>query len=92
MNSGLGEERESIIRKTIKILQFVNSTIPNLKWYCSPLLKVLEFETSDEEAFLVCQMPNIWHLAHLILVLLQNENPLLLYQKAHRTNLNCKPK
>ena len=86
MNSRLGEERDSIIRKTIKISQFVNSTIPNLKWYCSPLLKVLEFETSDEEAFLV------WHLAHLILVLLQNENPLLLYQKAHRTNLNCKPK
>ena len=42
--------RESIIKKkTIKILQFVNNTIPNLERYCSPILKVLEFETCDVE-------------------------------------------
>ena len=56
--------RESIIKKkTIKILQFVNNTIPNLEQYCLPILKVLKFETCDMEAFLVFDMPNVKYLA-----------------------------
>ena len=55
--------RESIIKKTIKILQFVNNTIPNLERYCSPILKVLEFEICDVEVFLVFGMPNVKYLA-----------------------------
>ena len=41
----------------------MNNIVPNLKWYCTPLLKVLEFETFDEEAFLVFGVPNAKYLA-----------------------------
>lgn len=49
---------ETEYNKKIKILQFANNTVPNLKQYYSSMLKVLEFETSDDGAFLVFGAPN----------------------------------
>ena len=48
--------------KTIKILQFMNSIIPNLKLYGSFMLKILKFKTSNEGAFLVFGVSNAKYL------------------------------
>lgn len=41
----------------------MNNTVPNLVRYCSPMLKVLEFETCDVGVFLVYDMPIAKYLA-----------------------------
>ena len=43
-------------------------TVPKMEWYCLCVSKIITFGTSYGRDFwcLMCQMPNIWHLAHLI--------------------------
>ena len=36
----------------------MNNIVPNLKRYCSPMLNVLEFKTSNERFFIMFDVPN----------------------------------
>ena len=63
------EEREKVNKIRIKVLAFFVHTISYLEVHCSLMLKVLRFEKPDEGWFLVLGVPNIWHLAHLMVML-----------------------
>ena len=71
------EKREKKLNKK-KISTSVR-TIPKMERYCSRISKFIGFRKPHEKGFLVfgvsnakylvCQMPNIWYLAHLLVML-----------------------
>ena len=63
-------ERKVRIKKILKTFTIFIRTIPNIRLYCSKYQNFLTFDTPHDDLFLVCQMPNIWHLTHLIRMLL----------------------
>ena len=76
------EERENFFFFSFSI--FIH-TVPKMERYCLCVPKIITFGKSYRRGFwcLVCQMSNIWHLAHLIRML----SKVTLRQRTNQTSL-----